>query len=833
MHVVPTTVPRVLPLPLASWVGRVQELAEVAGQIRQADLHLLTLTGPGGVGKTRLAIRAANEVATEFADGVWFVPLAPVADPALVVPTIALTLGVREAADGEAPAAPLTAWLGDKALLLVLDNFEQVVDAAPAVTALLAACPRLKIVVTSRVRLRVTGECEYPVPPLSLPSRGVGESGGRGVRSVLLGTPSGHPTRPAGTRHVQRAPDSDSDAVRLFVERARAIRPDFALSDQTAPVVADICRRLDGLPLAIELAAARTKVLSPPALLARLGRSLPLLAGGGRDLPARQQTLRDAIAGSYDLLSPEEQTLFRRLGVFVGGFTIEAAEAVSRGVEESSSREEAPILLDTPRGHPTSRLLDFDVLDGLGSLVDKSLVQRGDEADGEARLGLLETVREFALERLEASGEAETVRRAHAAYFLDLAEQVEARYLSVEEAVWLDRAEPELDNLRAALTWAATAGQADADFGLRLAAALWRFWQTRGHVREGRTWLEETLARDAGLPTQARAKALSVVGNLAWIQKDERAAAAFHDESIAIWRALDDTSGTVRGLFLRGLVAQHEDDLAAMAALAEEGLTLLPDCDNLVWCGATLVNAGVLAQRRGELDRAAAVLAEALERYEALGFTWGVAWIRGHLGRVARDLGDRREATAQARQSLTVYRDHRDMWGVVEQMSDLATLAAEAGRAEQAARLFGAVEALREAIGIPITPADQQAHEQIVTGVRSALSASAFSAAWAAGRALSPREAVAEALADQPVPTPEPSAPATANRADAASLAGLSLREDEVLRLLGHGKTNAEIAELLFISPRTAGTHVANILAKLGVGSRAAAVAVAHQRGLV
>jgi predicted ATPase/DNA-binding CsgD family transcriptional regulator len=801
----PTTVPVHLPLSLASWVGRGLEVAEVAHLARRDDVHLLTLTGPGGVGKTRLAIRVAAELvkADQLPDGAWFVPLAPVVDPELVIPTIAQTLNVREAGD-EPIQARLLGWLRDKRLLLVLDNFEQVVDAAPVVTGLLATCPALKIVVTSRVRLRVTGECEYPVPPLSLPAR----REARGARREDEDDP----------RASRLAPEH-SDAVRLFVERARAIRPDFALTVETAPVVADICRRLDGLPLAIELAAARTKVLAPPALLARLGRTLPLLAGGRRDLPARQQTLRDTIAWSYDLLDHDEQVLFRRLSVFVGGFTLEAGEYVSRE-SRVESRENESLSHD-------SRLSTLDVL---GSLVDKSLLQRVDGPDGESRLGMLETVREFALERLEASGEGEAIRRTHAAFFLDLAEQVEARYLTIDEATWLDRAEPELDNLRAALTWAAASDEAAPGFDLWLGAALWRFWQTRGHVREGRSWLEAALARDAGGPTQARAKALSVVGNLAWIQKDEPAAAAFHDESIAIWRGLDDTVNTVRGLFLRGLVAQHQDDLPQMEALAEAGLALLPDCDAPVWCGATLVNVGVLAQRRGDLDQARAHLDDALERYRRLGFTWGIAWIRGHLGRLAQDAGDLAEAISQAQQSLAIYRDHRDMWGVVEQVNDLAALAAASGRQKEAAGLFGVVEALREAVGIPITPADLEAHRRVVVAVGAALGEAAFATAWAAGRARSAEEAVAAALALRPGDGQDE--PAATERV-AADPDGLSPREREVLRLLGEGRSNAEIGSLLFISPRTAGTHVANILGKLGVSSRAAAVAIAHQRGLV
>ncbi len=783
MSASPTTAPyHNLPIALTPLVGRESAAAEVADLVRRDDVRLLTLTDPGGVGKTRLALRVAADVADGFADGAWFVPLAPITDPNLMLSAVAQALGVWEAAD-EPLAARLKGWLWEKDLLLVLDNFEQVVDAAPRVADLLVACPTLTILVTSRVRLRVSGECEYAVSPL---------------------------TRPAPSADPSAVVAMESEAVRLFVVRARAAAADFVVTDENAAAVGAICRHLDGLPLAIELAAARAKVLSPPALLARLDQRLRVLTGGPRDQPDRLRTMRNTIAWSYDLLDEAEQTLFRRLAVFAGGFTLEAAEAVAA----------AP---GAPGG---------DVFDGVSALVDKSLVRRlgraaGDEA-GSPRLGMLETIREYAAERLEESGEADAVRAAHAAFFLGAAEHAEARYLSVEEAPSLDRLEPDLDNLRATLTWAAAPVQAHTDLGLRLGAALWRFWQTRGHVREGRAWLRDALARDRGGPTSVRAKALSVAGNLAWIQKDEAAAAALHEESLAIWRQLGDTSGTVRAPFLLGLVAQHQDDVAWMATLAEQGLALLPECDDPVWCGATLVNVGVVAQRAADYPRARELLDEALARYRGLGFTWGVAWILGHQSRLARDEGDTPRAMALAQQSLERYRDHRDVWGIVEELTDLAVLAAETGAPERAARLFGALEARREEVGIPVTPADRAAHERAVAVARIALGEPGFAAAWAAGRALPPEDAVAEALAIGPG-----LAPADLTPLGPPCAIGLTAREQQVLRLLVNGRSNAEIGEALFVSPRTVQVHVGNILAKLGVGTRTAAVAVALQRELV
>jgi non-specific serine/threonine protein kinase len=361
---------------------------------------------------------------------------------------------------------------------------------------------------------------------------------------------------------------------------------------------------------------------------------------------------------------------------------------------------------------------------------------------------------------------------------------------------------------------------------------LWRFWQTRGHVREGRTWLDAALRRHAGDAAPealaARAKALSVAGNLAWIQKDEAAAAALHDESVAIWRALGDEVGVLRGLFLRGLVAQHQDDVALMGSLTEQALPLFATPGAAVWVGATIVNQGVLAQRTGDYDRAAAHFADATARYERLGFRWGIAWILGHRARLARDVGDVAGAIADAQASLGIYRDHRDTWGVVEEVSDLAAFAAAAGRMADAARLFGATEALREAIGIPVTPTDLDAQRGAVATVRAALGEASFAIAWGEGRALPLAEAIAAALADLASPAAKEATPTAT-----ASPEGLTPRELEVLRLLAAGKSNQEIGDALFISPRTAGTHVANILGKLDVGTRVAAVALAHQRGIV
>src|SRR5215213_2435829 len=475
-----------LPISLTPLIGRERETATLVSMLGQHDARLLTVTGPGGVGKTRLALHVAADVGAAFPDGVVFVDLATVTDPALVAPVVAAVLGVREAS-GQPLVDQVRAFLRDKRLLLVLDNFEQVVEAAPLVVTLLAGCPGLAVLATSRVRLRVSGEREYPLSPLGLPDDG-------GQRPVDALRPS--------------------EAVRLFVARAQAVQPDFALSPANAVVVADICRRLDGLPLAIELAAARIKSLSVSALLSRMESRLPLLTGGGRDLPLRQQTMRDTIAWSYDLLSPEEQTQFQRLAVFVGGFSLEAAEAVAE-----------------PGGSGT-------VFDIISSLLDSSLLLKQEAGDGESRFRMLETIREFGLERLTASGAEAPVRQAHAAWYLALAEAAESSMRGgAAQARWLDRLEADHPNLRAALTWFEQTG--DAEGGARLAGTLQGYWLQRSHRSEGRAWLERALAHGV-VTNEARAKALLALAVLSQLTGSSEATALLA-QSLAFSRSAADS----------------------------------------------------------------------------------------------------------------------------------------------------------------------------------------------------------------------------------------------------------------------------------------------------
>ena len=439
--------PSSLPSQPTPLIGREREVEEVCRRLRATEVRVLTLTGPGGTGKTRVGVQAAAELTDEYEDGVFFVALAAIADPSLVVPTVARTLGLIEASN-QSPEELLKGYLRDRHILLVLDNFEQVLEAAPLIDEVLHSAPRVKVLVTSRTPLGLYGEHEFPIPPLSLPESEAAPS----------------------AEHL-----ADYGAIRLFLDRTRAVNPEFSLTEENAGAVAEICERLDGLPLAIELAAARAKLLPPQALLSRLGNRLKLLTGGARNLPERQRTLRNTIEWSYEMLDEGEKTLFARLAAFPGGGTLEAIEAVCDAEGD----------------------LPVDPLEGVSSLLDKSLLRQVAEQEDEPRFEMLETIREFALEKLEESADAGAVERVHAEFYLDLAEQAEPRLWGPEDAAWLERLEREHDNLRAALSWALD--HEEVDLALRLGAALRWFWNLGGYYGEGRSWLEATLAKEGEL----------------------------------------------------------------------------------------------------------------------------------------------------------------------------------------------------------------------------------------------------------------------------------------------------------------------------------------------
>ena len=678
-----------LPAPVAQLVGRQLEVAAVTGLLRQGDARLVTLTGPGGTGKTRLALAAAHELAGGLADGGIFVDLAPLDDPGDMVAAVAHALSVGETRGSAVESVKEV--LRERSLVLVLDNFERVLDAAPVVSELLAAAPGLHVLATSRSALRLYGEHEYPVPPLRVPSR----DDRRKLESLAR-----------------------NEAVSLFVARARAIRHDFHLSPGNAAAVADICVALDGLPLALELAAAWCRQLTPETLAERLGERLEVLTDGPRDRPVRQQTMRATIQWSYELLEASERELFAGLGVFAGGFTLAAAAAVCGAAAQE-----------------------------VEALAERSLLQR-EEPVGLSRFRMLETVRELALELLEADPDADDVRRRHADHFAALAEEAGAALWDPvqgpDRAVWLDWLELDYGNLRTALTWAE---REESETQLRIAAALSDFWYNRSRFEEGRAWLERALAHGGGA-TPLRAKALHSAAYLALAQGDYPACDALAEQSLELYRALDDREGIGRTVHLLGHSAAWQQQYGRAMALAEESLALARELGHARGIIVSLGQAGALFVEGGEHDRAAALLEEAQGLARTHGDEDAQAWLFLTQSKLAIARGDYAAAFGRAVESLRIFHAHSTTAGVAGSLYELALVSEAEGRPERAARLFGAADALRETTGASLSPSETVVNEQAAQRASASLGDAAFAAARADGRALSLEDAVALAVTE-------------------------------------------------------------------------------------
>jgi predicted ATPase/class 3 adenylate cyclase len=685
--------PTNLPAQRTSFVGRDREVAEVTELLAKA--RVITLTGPGGTGKTRLALKVAADRLDQFPDGAFFADLSPIVDPGLVPSVIAQALVVREQA-GRDLLETLADHLRDRHLLLVIDNSEQVIEAGPALARLVDEAPRLTILATSRAPFHISAEREYQVPPLTVPD----------------------PSR-GGDLDAVRA----SEAVALFTERVAAVKPGFRLTDQNASAVAQIAARLDGLPLALELAASRLKVLTPEALLERLDQRLSLLTGGARDAPERQRTLRTTIEWSHDLLGVEEQRLFARFGTFNGGWSLEAAEAIC------------------------GPGLGVEVLDGLGTLLDHSIVRQGETDDGEPRFTMLETIREFAVERLAASGEEEDLRTRHLEHFRNLAEEAGPQLTRENRGHWVARLEVDHDNLRAALDWAERTG--DADAGLRTVAAVWRFWLQRGHLSEGRDRLQRILSMpEAGIRSPARARALSALGGITYWQNDYPPMRAAYREAVDIAREVGDKRLLASALLDLSFAPYIERDHDGVEPILREGLAVAQEAGDRILTAQFWSSMGFLEFLRGNPVAALQIRATAIEIYREEGQVWELAQEMGGQAMISRAAGDLDGAKRHARESLQLVVKANDTLSISMGLMPLAHIANDQGQHERAARLLGASARIRDELGGGIPPELGGQWGDPVQNAQEALGEQAYLRARAEGYAMDTETAVAHALED-------------------------------------------------------------------------------------
>ena len=693
--------PNNIPAQTSQLIGREKDAEAVRRLLMREDVRLVTLTGPGGTGKTRLSLKVAADLVRDFEDGVFLVSLAPIIDPGLVGSAVAQILDVQETA-GRPILQNLKTYLRHREMLLLLDNFEQVIAAAPAITELLQGCSRLNVLITSRELLHLNGEHHYPVLPLTSPGKAQSFPNGSDLVSAL----------------------SQYEAVRLFIERAVAVKPDFKVTNENAPAVAEICNRLDGLPLAIELAVARIQFLTPQAMLSRLKQKLPLLGRGARDLPARQQTLAGTIGWSYDLLAEFEKQMFQTLSVFMGGFTLSAAEYIC-----SVEGEHAQAI---------------DVFEVVGSLVEKNLIKEEDERE-EPRFSMLETIKEFAQRQLEESGEEECTRHRHAAYFLAMAIKAEPLLHGVDQLVWLNRLKREMDNMRAALQWGIKG--LNADVVMNAAGDLSWFWFRAGLAAEGTRWLDRILAQETGGSDSARIKAFYGAGLLAAVQAKYDTAIRMAEDSLALSEKLGDRHGAARALWVQGtgqfLKGNPEEGVKSL----EEALLACRECMDIILIAEVLRVLGWFVSQRGDFCRGEELFEESLELFQEAGDDRGIYTLQMNhaLARLAQ--GDYERSWTLLSRSLRSAQKARESWNVAWILEALATVSVLDKRLpDQAAHLLGAAQKRREDINAPISPSQLEIYDKTVAAIHESLDDEAFETAWQKGRSMSLDQAVEFAI---------------------------------------------------------------------------------------